>query len=997
MPNRKVELYNQAKALGLNPKYRASTIQSLQDMIANVNIIQVEEYIEETEPILAAEDVMLHVIENYFALNPSDKDEVDLYVEFMSDIVVIRRHYVFDMNKTIARNYYDNHLYHNFIIHSPKYFWDDGGIWRISEGQNINIDQYFEHQVYRDNETNNCLLLPILDEFKIMKESKKTKRKKAEIQRKINHVEGLMVKYNNGVPKDKIQEISDSLDISIIILDLLREEEFKFLQIHPIKSFKFINTRFNHVEIYFQDSRETTEMVNIKRFSEILEDLREKNEYHTYTHSRIFTLKKSYILDSLNFDEFEIMNKKCPLMDTIDYFDHPEFSKFIKESNHFCGTMNFIKEINKQLNLVIEMVKIKGISHVDMAKIKDIQHIDHIKSYANYKKCKYFDTYKFCKKPSVFMALPNDFPFKKYNGFFLIKNINRSNVSQNTILMLDLLKIYNNDNVFSTPELCFINDIGITFEIQAGAFSLEDGIDFDFSLLKIKNYAQWTGAQAQINLDKEYFIYADREIAQDLKFHHPEINATYVPAFHSISIITRKTHLSHRAHVSSYILAYSRIQILTQLFLIPNQNLLCIQLDGIYYIDPSKKSQVIKTFKTKKINPLAVRKCPNYFSSYSCNVKCPDYDENLLSNKILALGGGGCGKTHYFLKNSCLPDLIYVAPTNRLCREKSEEYDGIKSCTLAKFLGNGCFPERDHSNVVIDEASMIDEITMKNLIKIQQVKRITIIIAGDIGYQIKPYKMKTKNGANLAKNWKYNAKNLIQNLTDNGFITIKFEKNYRCKDANLLKLLNFTRNIIDEKLPLLESNRKIIDRYLALTGQENIITKKKIKKIKTKPKVSEEEELADLIDIIVGRKDFQPNDGQRQKKSKIYNEVILTKSKPVYSKEILRKASRIDDLIMSSTHERINDLQVLNLLIETEQKKWVISKTTIKHAKGDIVISQEKPNCACEERYIFTVHVCQGLTCTTNLYIDTYSLFEPEILYTALSRAQYLSQIFLFQ
>ena len=106
---------------------------------------------------------------------------------------------------------------------------------------------------------------------------------------------------------------------------------------------------------------------------------------------------------------------------------------------------------------------------------------------------------------------------------------------------------------------------------------------------------------------------------------------------------------------------------------------------------------------------------------------------------------------------------------------------------------------------------------------------------------------------------------------------------------------------------------------------------------------------------------------------------------------------------MSSTHERINDLQALNLLIETEQKKWLITKTTANFSNGDIVVSENKPqntnrnDTSCEERYIFTVHVCQGLTCTTNLYIDTYSLFEPEILYTALSRAQYLSQIFLFQ
>ena len=77
-------------------------------------------------------------------------------------------------------------------------------------------------------------------------------------------------------------------------------------------------------------------------------------------------------------------------------------------------------------------------------------------------------------------------------------------------------------------------------------------------------------------------------------------------------------------------------------------------------------------------------------------------------------------------------------------------------------------------------------------------------------------------------------------------------------------------------------------------------------------------------------------------------------------------------------------------------EKYYVLKTDRKYCKGEILF--EKPDNLIdgddyEKRHAFTIHSIQGETAKHNLYIgNTY--IEPTGIYTALSRAEYLSNIY---
>ena len=85
------------------------------------------------------------------------------------------------------------------------------------------------------------------------------------------------------------------------------------------------------------------------------------------------------------------------------------------------------------------------------------------KAYANYRLCKYF---------KWFMGKPTD--FRKCNhivdiGYYLIKKINFENADPRLKIYHDKMNIYN-DNIYPSPELEFLKDNGVSFEIIAGCW-----------------------------------------------------------------------------------------------------------------------------------------------------------------------------------------------------------------------------------------------------------------------------------------------------------------------------------------------------------------------------------------------------------------------------------------------------------------------------------------------------------------------------------------------
>ena len=93
-----------------------------------------------------------------------------------------------------------------------------------------------------------------------------------------------------------------------------------------------------------------------------------------------------------------------------------------------------------------------------------------------------------------------------------------------------------------------------------------------------------------------------------------------------------------------------------------------------------------------------------------------------------------------------------------------------------------------------------------------------------------------------------------------------------------------------------------------------------------------------------------------------------------------------DDLILVHTHNTKDTYSGL------PGDKFRVFKNTKEHSNGDIVFEDLGEN-KCKRQHAFTTHSIQGETVTGTLYIHTECTKNNRLFYTALSRAQYWSQI----
>jgi len=103
---------------------------------------------------------------------------------------------------------------------------------------------------------------------------------------------------------------------------------------------------------------------------------------------------------------------------------------------------------------------------------------------------------------------------------------------------------------------------------------------------------------------------------------------------------------------------------------------------------------------------------------------------------------------------------------------------------------------------------------------------------------------------------------------------------------------------------------------------------------------------------------------------------------------------KIEDLIISKT----------NLISDnyTEKykhlEKYIVKNNTRDYNNGEIIFKKPEDNkVKCLIKHGFTIHIIQGETAESKLYIDINKIKSMRMLYTAISRAQYLKQIILIK
>lgn len=675
----------------------------------------------------------------------------------------------------------------------------------------------FIKQFFKEHTFSNCLLEPIKQwaiNCKNTASSKSSFFRYKKIEEKINKY---IDKYlESGVPQDDINDICNDLQIDIDI-SLPLQKENKILECKSskkaLKTFNFINTKFNHIEHnelilqnnfieIYTDNEGKKQIMTSNELLNIKSKLDENDEFYMYKRNNekltsIITLKGNYrCINEYNLfvQDFEKNTglNHCKICDIND----KELSEFMRDGCHYNLSLNFVDSLKED----------KG--------IKDISHIDMKKAYANFKSCNYYDG---------FLGKITD--FRKTNkimgvGMYQIDNINFSNVEEKIKKILLKLNIYHNKYIYTSPELKFLEDNKVKFNIISGAWG-HSPLDFEFNnfMLDKKDngvsyYAKWCGASNSYYTSDNYYLKSCKNYADILKYNSNEYdNITHIKQTDETMISINKKNSFHLSHITAFILSYQRLNVIEQLKEINYNDIIKINVDCVYYYKSNNEIILKNVFRHKEFKECILNSCGHSFIALIDYVRDYKYSNIEVDNNYkskINLGCGGSGKTTKELRDTGLMKKLFCPPSWKLARNKEKEEN--VSVSVWHYITTKD-PEildrilRKYNVLIIDEVSMMTEETKKFIL--EKFKLCKIIFCGDLGYQLPPIEG--------------------EEMTIEGIDKIEyFNNNYRCKCPLLLELLNKCREMIKKELSLYEINNYIINFF---KNNNRIIKKKDLIKI----------------------------------------------------------------------------------------------------------------------------------------------------------------------
>ena len=698
-------------------------------------------------------------------------------VEYIDGENVLRHRQVDVPSSKFSDWWSNNNIAVYFQVDSETYIWDenpDGALYFYEPKRLITSQRVI--QAFREGITN-CLLTPILNWAEVKFEDAKSKASKSRYRTIIKNIKEMEKDYVNGVPEDCINMICDKLQIDIDIS--LPFAEKKLIEAKSTKKalckFRYMNTRIDHIDLNKLVNDKDVIEVSKEQLYELIRKFNEEGVYYTYQknmtgYSEIATLESKYRLvneyskiknefeKEYGFDEIRI-----------DDIHNEKLSLFVRDGVHYNGVIDFDeKEVEKNVDEIRSYVK----------------HIDMTKAYANFKSCKYYDG---------FLGKITD--FRKCNkvmgnGLYLIDNLV---FTDNYFKKLnDKMVMYCNKNVYTNVELKMLDDNGVSYDIVCGCWGVKK-FDFDFpdSMLQkengISHYAKWTGASNSHSLTSSFYMKGNDELAYMIQ-EYTEGQVRYYRD-DEIQIEYNKPYAPHLSHITAFITAYTRMNIIEQLLEIDYDNLIRVCVDGIYF----KGDVVCKNVFTHKTKMTFNNGAGEMFCSnlYEREYDCANFREHY--GRELHLGEGGCGKTHTNLTDEGLCKVLFVAPSWKLARAKQVEL-GSRCSVWARILMND--PEKIHfvrksANVlIIDEVSMMCEEAKKFIF--ENYGDMKLIFCGDLGFQLPCINGTPMDGKGF----------------DN---TVKHLKDYRCKCPVLKELKNMLRLMISHGRSRNEINKYVID------------------------------------------------------------------------------------------------------------------------------------------------------------------------------------------
>ena len=607
----------------------------------------------------------------------------------------------------------------------------------------------------------------------------------------LKKIDKLEKQYLQGVPEDCIAEICNALQIDISVeLPFCNTNFIDSKSImKALRTFKFMNTRLNHVDLNEVVQTGEIEVVSLSDLLILKAQLDNDNEYYTFRRNldnvtSISTLRKTYKLSNV-FSE---------IVSKIDDIDDSVLSNYIHEATNYNGTVDF-RDIELE-NIVKGMLKKKEEIVYCEINGQEVHHIDMTKAYANFKSCKFYEG---------FLGKITDFrQTNKMNGVGIYTITNLQIPEGKFRNYNDVLKIYISNNSYTSAELTMLTSYGATYDIVCGCWGVKS-LDFEFNddMMTMKDeintpyYSKWAGVCDQHNLKKTFWIKGDMEYFQVIRdscedgivqWHKNNEGCIYFP----------KKHNYHLGHITTGITAYQRMNMWEQLMEIDEDKVIRVCVDGIYHTQKNVElKNVFRTKPEKRLRP--DMSCRRYVDkAHEKDLVIEGSESRDHYARELHLGAGGCGKTHYNCNDQGLVRTLFLAPSWKLARCKRNEI-GINCSVWARALSTD--PQKisaikEYANVlIVDEVSMLSEADKQKLFEVYS--DMKIIMCGDLGYQLPCIEGEEADALGFDH-------------------IVKHDTNYRCTDSRLMEILTTLRTMIREGKNKQHINAWVMKRFTEL-------------------------------------------------------------------------------------------------------------------------------------------------------------------------------------
>lgn len=851
---------------------------------------------------------------------PADEEEGTIYPEDIYDIIQENKYkgkyVIITDGNTQIRFKIPNNITSSWWNTKRWIFMNDSETPIFQNGVELFIASNLENkrinQSFRDG-YEHCLYTPILAiaRRKLEKYPKLSYGENIEEHKTIRSRLNRIIKYceahknDGGVNQDKLQEVASAINCRIIIRFPLTEH---IIDVRPdgkyFKKFEFWNVSLNHIEPA-GDNLQINGKPILQEEIEITDDIlywKEFNGEVTKAWLKDGTILKKASTDNSSYDEFTKDYKYLQLTSNTD------ISNFIENSVCYNNSMNLHNEKKIDVNKIYQ--------------------IDEEKCYLQHKNTPYYN--------GLGVVL-TDLQYKEFSlqevkdkiGFYLVENVSYPNSFPSHIFKAE-------GRIMFSPEILYLYDRGLRFNITAGAFSQQSkGIDIDLHSYfddEDKSYRKAIGKMNCIPRydsfrmrakEKEYyehFLYLTRDIQDKSN------TRVYQVTDDIYDIIIPRQHTNHFSTITSAVLSYARIRMMeflrTKVHL---PDVLRINCDGVYLRNNKCKPKLPYRYKKIELESTDVFFNHGEYIDYNYNTANGKNLTNEYKQINLLKGAGGTGKTYTTARDKSLVRKCFFTPCWKLAKDITKKYNQT-ALTWARLDPQWNYLQDviERYNVwIVDEVSMMDENFKIHIIKTAKNHHKKVIFMGDPKYQLPPFTKKA------------------QVFTEKDIDYIKeYTHSYRYKDTQIRALAEQVRQMIRDGVSARRQVKKIMKTDI-----------RKVKFNDIKPKIT---------DMIIT---------SSNKKIKEYNKKF---------KGGIPEFGNFSNWTI-------------------KKKKWYIKTNSPKYSNTEIVIQQQKPDTECLEQYAFTIHSVQGETIEppNHLYIDIRGMWEKEHLYTAISRARKIEQIIL--